>query len=233
VKRMVIIVRGMVQRAGFRDFIQQKAYRHRVKGCVVNVGDGSVKIIAEAKEGILEAFLKDIAKAPEPVEIEKIERRLEKAEGNYHDFNIQWEPNEAIIEKLETGFRYMKEMNGNLVKMDKNLTKEIRIVGNKVEGVGENVEEVGRNVLTVSEKVDSVGSKVDSLRTVTKSGFEKLGTKMDSFRAESGTSFLRMDYKYGKIYKAMMDIAKELREDRKQARKETQALIKAILKAKK
>ena len=72
----------------------------------------------------------------------------------------------------------------------------------------------------LGKRIDAVGTKVGTV-----------GSKVHALRADTIGSFARLDFKYGKIFKAMTDIAKELREDRKQARKETRSLIQAILKS--
>jgi len=49
-----ITVKGTVQKAGYRDYVQEIARSLNVKGYVENQRDGSVRIVCEANEDALE-----------------------------------------------------------------------------------------------------------------------------------------------------------------------------------
>ena len=53
-----VIVKGAVQKAGYRDYVQEKARSLNVKGYVESLRDGSVRIVCEADEDTLKDFIK-------------------------------------------------------------------------------------------------------------------------------------------------------------------------------
>jgi len=56
--RAVIMVRGRIQKVGYRDEVTEIANKMDITGTVENLPDGkSVKIIAEAEKDILEKFI--------------------------------------------------------------------------------------------------------------------------------------------------------------------------------
>lgn len=55
-KHFNIIVRGKVQRIGFRFYAMEAAYKYGVKGFIMNREDGSVYIEAEGDPDALEQF---------------------------------------------------------------------------------------------------------------------------------------------------------------------------------
>jgi len=59
-KRIHCIFKGKVQGVGFRFTTQSLAYKYNVVGWVRNNPDGSVELVAEQEEEILEKFIEDI-----------------------------------------------------------------------------------------------------------------------------------------------------------------------------
>lgn len=54
--RMLFIVHGFVQGVGYRHLVRKAAEKYHVKGMVKNATDGSVHVLAEADEDVLEIF---------------------------------------------------------------------------------------------------------------------------------------------------------------------------------
>lgn len=73
--RVLLKVHGFVQGVGYRDYVRRMAEHHGVKGYVKNAEDGSVEILADASEGKLSEFIKDIdVKTYHGPEVHKIDR---------------------------------------------------------------------------------------------------------------------------------------------------------------
>ncbi|MEM3839213.1 MAG: acylphosphatase [Candidatus Micrarchaeaceae archaeon] len=72
--RIFLIVHGFVQGVGYRALVKREADRYGVNGMVMNAKDGSVHILAEADEHVLELFKDaievDIPKGPQVKHIE-------------------------------------------------------------------------------------------------------------------------------------------------------------------
>lgn len=67
------IVRGKVQKAGYRDHIQEVARNLDVKGFVENLKNGSVKITCETEEDTLKKFTQLISIRTDLIVVENVE----------------------------------------------------------------------------------------------------------------------------------------------------------------
>ena len=68
-KRMHVIVRGVVQGVGFRFFTRDLARRYGLGGFVRNRADGAVEIEVQGEDGTLAAFLKDLEIGPRSADV--------------------------------------------------------------------------------------------------------------------------------------------------------------------
>lgn len=59
------LVTGRVQGVGFRVFTLQKAIQNGIQGCVRNLQDGRVEILAFGPEGALHRFSRELQKGPQ------------------------------------------------------------------------------------------------------------------------------------------------------------------------
>jgi len=80
---------GMVQGVGFRFSARNLATKHRIKGWVMNLSDGRVKLLAEGSGGDLDNFLYDLR--------DEFKRYIgdcmfqeKEASGDYEDFQIKF-----------------------------------------------------------------------------------------------------------------------------------------------
>jgi acylphosphatase len=72
-KRAEIIVHGRVQKAGFRDLIDEAAFNLNLNGYVKNLKDGTVQVICEGEEDRVEELLEKINIQQYPIRVEKID----------------------------------------------------------------------------------------------------------------------------------------------------------------
>ncbi len=156
-RRAEIIIHGTVQRAGYRDFIDECAFNLDLKGSVRNLKDGTVKVVCEGEEKNIQEFLKQINIVQYPIRVEKIDVQYSKPTGEFKAFEIIREEDivAATYERMDVAARYMREMNKNL--------------GNKIDKLGESL---GGKIDALGSKVDGLGGKIDKLE-------ENLGSKMD------------------------------------------------------
>lgn len=70
-KRAEIIIHGRVQKAGYRDFIDEIAFNLNLNGYVKNLSDGTVEVICEGKEDDIKEFLGKINIKQYPIRVEK------------------------------------------------------------------------------------------------------------------------------------------------------------------
>jgi acylphosphatase len=87
-KRMHVIVRGVVQGVGFRFFTRDLARRCGLGGFVRNMPDGTVEVEVQGEEGTLAAFLKDLEVGPRSSHVKGIELREMPVEDTLESFEI-------------------------------------------------------------------------------------------------------------------------------------------------
>jgi acylphosphatase/BMFP domain-containing protein YqiC len=141
-----IIVKGSVQKAGYRDHVQEKARSLDVKGYVENQRDGSVKIVCEADEADLEKFIKLINIKQDLIAVEKIQTiKKQPATGEYQYFDIKYgsmeeEMGERMVAAVKIAVatrqdikdvhedlkNMHKDLKGGINSMHKDLTSSIQ-----------------------------------------------------------------------------------------------------------
>ena len=153
--RTTIIVEGVVQQVGYRDFVFEQAVKFGLRGWVKNREDKAVEIMCEGPKTSVEEFIKSINVKQFPILVEDIKATYSKPTGEFKTFEIIWEgDSQAIMERLGTAARYLRDL-------------------------GSKVDNVGKDVRTVGADVRGVGTKVDELKTTTEASFTKLDTKYD------------------------------------------------------
>jgi tRNA pseudouridine55 synthase len=79
---------GYVQGVGMRAFIKNIADQFKVVGYVKNIADGSVEMLFQGKESILDRIIEQIETGPTPGSISKINILYQKPEPVYKVFSI-------------------------------------------------------------------------------------------------------------------------------------------------
>ena len=89
-KRIKIIVHGLVQGVGFRFSTRAEAQRLRVKGYVKNKPNGSVEIVAEGSSENVQALVQWAKQGPPSAQVSNIEmlEDLEISQSNFAAFDI-------------------------------------------------------------------------------------------------------------------------------------------------
>ncbi|HJH28342.1 MAG TPA: hypothetical protein C5S51_01395, partial [Methanosarcinaceae archaeon] len=127
-KRAEIIVHGRVQKAGFRDFIDEIAFNLDLNGCVKNLDNGTVQIVCEGEDGNIKELLEKINIIQYPIRVEKMDVAYKKPTYEYKAFDVVIEEDltTATYERMDAAVRYMREMNSNL-------SQKIDGVGGKID----------------------------------------------------------------------------------------------------
>ena len=84
-----ITARGRVQGVGFRWFVQRIALELCICGYVRNLSDGSVYILAEAEEHVLESFRYALQSGSRSAIVADLEVNNLDSAKKYHDFEIK------------------------------------------------------------------------------------------------------------------------------------------------
>jgi acylphosphatase len=82
------IVRGRVQRVGFRLFVEDAARREGMRGYVRNQHDGSVEIVAEGEMDAMLRFEQAVRRGPPGARVDEVEATEVDAAGRYTGFSV-------------------------------------------------------------------------------------------------------------------------------------------------
>ena len=89
-KRIRIIVRGIVQGVFYRYSTQKKANEYDLAGWVRNMPDGKVEIVCEGTEANIKKLIEWCRKGPDGAHVEGIETRWEEYTGEFRAFEITY-----------------------------------------------------------------------------------------------------------------------------------------------
>jgi len=207
-KAFKIIVRGRVQKFGYRRLVDEAAFDLGITGYVKNLDDKkTVEIFAEHEDmAIIRKFVEKIKIVEYPIRVEQVEMK-EVQPGGYGGFEVIEGPLEIENrESIEAGAIYMRKLATEM-----KMTREE--LGNKMD---EGFAKLGDKMDTLSNKMDEgfakLGDKMDTLSNKMDNGFTKLGDKLDKFSDNTHKRFDVMEQKYGTISENLDKIAKDLHE---------------------
>jgi acylphosphatase len=125
VKRFEIIVKGNVQKVGYRDYVEEVARRLGIVGFVENVKDGTVRIICETHEKMVKRFIDQININEGLIKVEDIQiKDLGIATGEFKYFEIKYGTiAEELGDRMMTLIKYMSAIWDEIKKI-KQILKE-------------------------------------------------------------------------------------------------------------
>jgi acylphosphatase len=82
------LIRGRVQRVGFRLFAQDAANREGVRGQVRNLPDGRVEVVAEGEAEAMEYFERAIRQGPSGARIDDVDTEMVEPSGRFPTFRV-------------------------------------------------------------------------------------------------------------------------------------------------
>jgi acylphosphatase len=181
-KRAEIIIHGRVQKAGFRDFIDEVAFDLDLNGRVKNLDDGTVQVICEGEDHSIKVLLEKVNITQYPIKVKNIDVVFKEPTHEYSVFDIIREEDikTATYERMDVATRYMREMNANL--------------GSKVDDVSERIDDL-------SDKVETVGNKVDQSRIEISS---EVRLNRDDFRSHLDERISVLEHELAQIKAKMM-----------------------------
>ena len=89
-KRVECIISGRVQMVMYRDFATRKARHFAIVGEVANMGDGTVKVVAEGEGEQLLAFIEQLKKGSLFAHVARIDVAWREPTGEFNDFSIKY-----------------------------------------------------------------------------------------------------------------------------------------------
>ncbi len=82
------IIRGRVQRVGYRLFVEDAALRENVRGHVRNQHDGSVEIVAEGDIDAMQRFEMAIRRGPSGARVDDVETLDVQPTNRFSGFRV-------------------------------------------------------------------------------------------------------------------------------------------------
>jgi acylphosphatase len=82
------VVKGRVQRVGFRLFVEDAARRENVRGYVRNQHDGTVEVVAEGESEALFRFEQAVRRGPAGARVEDVDTSDVALAGVYISFTV-------------------------------------------------------------------------------------------------------------------------------------------------
>jgi acylphosphatase len=89
VKRVHLLVTGIVQGVSFRYYTLQQAVRCGVSGWVRNLPDGRVEAVAEGDEAGVDRLIEWCREGPRSARVEQVEVLPETPTGEFQGFRIR------------------------------------------------------------------------------------------------------------------------------------------------
>ena len=82
------IVKGRVQRVGFRFFVENAAEREGIQGYVRNQHDGSVEIVAEGDADAMQRFEMAIRRGPAGARVDDVDTTTVEPSSRFAGFRV-------------------------------------------------------------------------------------------------------------------------------------------------
>jgi len=185
--RARIVVEGDVQKAGYRDEVQEIARELGVKGFVENLRDGNVGIVCEAEEEVINKFVKKIKIKKDFIDVKDVnisEKTKPTAEFEYFDIKYG-KIEEELGDRLGAAIKYA----GGTWEEVKASREDIKGVRDEVKGSREDIQDMHKDMRKGQNCIK------DSIQDMHKD----LKDELKGFRNETKTEFQTIKTDYGKI----------------------------------
>ncbi|MEA3294631.1 MAG: acylphosphatase [Euryarchaeota archaeon] len=169
--RAKIIVKGEVQRVGYRDAVEKIARKLSINGFVENLKPYDVRIVCESEDKDVKRFIGALKIDGDPlISVSDIAVEYEKPTGEFIYFEIKrGSTDEETAERLDIAALHLKNLTSVVSMMNTN-------IGGKIDDLGEHL----------GGKIDTLGDKFDAGREENREGFAMLGDKIDGINEDTG-----------------------------------------------
>ena len=151
-KRAILIVKGEVQRVGYRDVVAKIARKLSISGFVENLKPYDVKIVAEGSDANITQFIEQLKIKRFPIDVESVEVSFEPYKHEFEYFEIKrgdWR--EELFERLDTA--------GALLYKSVELGEKSVALGERSVELGEKSVALGEKLVALSERSVELGEK--------------------------------------------------------------------------
>ena len=85
-----IIIEGRVQGVGYRVFAQRRAAQLALRGYVMNLKDGRVRVRVEGSREAIEELARDLEKGPPLARVEAVSVSWRPSTGRFTSFDVRY-----------------------------------------------------------------------------------------------------------------------------------------------
>jgi acylphosphatase/gas vesicle protein len=184
VKRFEIIVKGNVQKVGYRDYVEEVARKLGIVGFVENVKDGTVRIVCETDEETIKKFIHEINIKKGLIEVEDVQiKSVGIATGEFKYFEIKYGPlEEEIGERMVMAVKYATIMSSDIKEMKqdiKEMKQDIKDMKQDIKEMKQDIREIKGDVKEVLKKQDETIKEIRELRSDLKSYLDERFKKIE------------------------------------------------------
>ena len=158
--RVKLVISGRVQKVGYRYFVRLKAYDRDITGRVENLGDGTVRVVAEGRREEIQKFREDIDIRQGPILVKEVRQVGEEEVGEraHRDFAIgrTWMENAlGMSDKLDLGIYHLRAMEDRIGKVEEHV---VSAEGNISSGIAA-FQETARHLGHLTELVEKIAEE--------------------------------------------------------------------------
>jgi acylphosphatase len=165
-KRALILVKGKVQRVGYRDEVEEIARQLEISGFVENVMPYDVRIVAEGEDSKMERFVEEIRIKRYPIDVEHLEVRFEDFKAEFEYFEIK-------------RGNWQEELGERLDAAGKLLYKSVEL--------GEESVSIGKKMLDKQdETIGEIRGLREDLKSFMEERFDRLEREIEIIKAKLG-----------------------------------------------
>jgi len=162
ITRADIQVIGDVQEGGYRGSVLPIARKHRLKGFVENIPDGTVRIVAEGPEKSVKMFLKEIDIHNGMIEVERIDVVFSEPTGEFKWFAVKTSDlGYEMFQGFGTAKKYLDRISTQITKGNEELKEGIDTVAQKID---KGFEKTNDNFKGLDEKYHTVSDELKGIR---------------------------------------------------------------------
>ena len=205
--RARIVAEGEVQKAGYRDIVEDIAVKLGVKGFVENLRDKTVCVVCEGEKDVVDRFVDAIKIKNDIVDVKSVKIvETSPATNEFEYFDIKYgSPEEELGERMVAAVKYAKLA-----------LHETRGVGGKVDGVADEIKGSREDIKGIRDEVKASRGDIKEMHQDMNKSFSQLNDNINKnfgqLNETIGTKFESMDVKYGDISKTMREMHNDLRE---------------------
>ena len=190
--RAKIVAEGDVQKAGYRDIVEDIAVKLGVKGFVENLRDKTVCVVCEAEKDVVNRFVDAIKIKNDIVDVKNVKVvETSPATNEFEYFDIKYgSPEEELGERMVAAVKYAKLA-----------LHETRGVGTEVKSSRKDIQGVRNEVKASRKDIQGVKNEVKASRKDIHDMHKDMNQKFD-WTAE----------RYGDISKSVNEIKDDLKE---------------------